>query len=402
MNPASCPNSERSACRFQRFVGVLQKTQYLNIAIEHNDVIAVLSDQNLQWSTKMYQKPKEPLQLVMIKQLFERAEKLARTQEVELDSMQSILLLDLCIEKTLNTIISDAETKSLFDKRDTNWSQLWQRAKDSVLEMIPESKIFMQRELTKLHEARNLSQHQGLIPRSSEVFQFVRAVKRFLKRLFSEFYGLEFEEFRYWKLIINEDIQKMFEVCESQYETGNYPITYIFSKYLYTSVLNKIRHVKNWLEEYTDIEIEVESKDLPTEVEQLISHISFLSRRLNSLTYFTHFLDHEIALIDLGLPRLQSKKFVELLRRIIAQEDYYTGEFQFEAHNAMGKQIMNQENARFILGYLFNFILRVQSLYPNEIYEIQIPETSKMSLEQLKSYFIDLYEKGRERERNIK
>src|ERR1051326_8221980 len=137
-----------------------------------------------------------PQQLLLVKQLYEDGCLLA-TGEDDVSLTKAIILIDLAIEQMLNQVLRDFypsfDPTAAAGRRDVNWGRLWQLAAQTLT-----GKGFAlphYRELSSLHEIRNLAQHNGSVRTQAEVRRYIQPAYEMLSGVFRDAYSQDFHSF---------------------------------------------------------------------------------------------------------------------------------------------------------------------------------------------------------------
>jgi hypothetical protein len=160
-------------------------------------------------------------QLILVKQLYEDARELAERRD-RLALTKAIILLDLSIEQLLKSILLN-HNPSFFiprGKSDINWKELWQNASDAVQK---EKGVALseQSESSSLHQLRNLVQHHGTEPPTSDVKRYIVSTARMLANSFRDAFDLDFDKLRSFDFVENNDLRRLLNESEEFLSNGN-------------------------------------------------------------------------------------------------------------------------------------------------------------------------------------
>jgi hypothetical protein len=161
-------------------------------------------------------KPRQ--QLLLVRDFYNDAERAAGRDD-NFSTSKGILFLDLAVEQMLLTIITALPTKVTIPKGELKWDQLWQTASDVMAEhghALPGKAA-----LRNLHQDRNRVQHAGATFHFTQARKYVGAVQHMLATTFQDAFNFDFENFREWDLVSNEDLRRWLQHYEDQLRGGN-------------------------------------------------------------------------------------------------------------------------------------------------------------------------------------
>lgn len=269
--------------------------------------------------------------------------------------MRAVFSLDFAVELMLNILIDNFAPNTTFDRDDVSWKTLWQTATQAVKDAnVINDRIPNHKQLKKLHDIRNLSQHQGCTPHGSDVTQLVAPVTHMISTCFDKGFGLSFENFRLWDVIHNDRLRQLLTQCERALENGlprESLVGAIIAFHEITSEIGKEIHFFSPLPHFSHYEERMRWQPW----------ISGISRNLDQLYVDT-------VLASLGLPLAETQEFRKLAREVRVT---LTASGDWEPFNRSGRTIEEfKECANFALGYLSTLALRVQEVYPDAIVRV--------------------------------
>ncbi len=170
-------------------------------------------------------------QLVRIKLLYSRAEKLS-AQSDDISLIQQIQLLDFTVETLLKLVIRVFPTPQSFALPQTGYflsiSELeksrykpdagFPRACDEVVGRIRDTAnniqirdLPLRKEIDRLHDLRNSVQHSATVPSVSDARQFLVLVETFLRNMYSDVFGVDYDQASSLSLIQDQSIRERLE-----------------------------------------------------------------------------------------------------------------------------------------------------------------------------------------------
>ena len=174
-------------------------------------------------------------QLIHIKQLYVRAEQLAKKDD-DVSLIMLVQLLDFIVELLLKLAIHSFKPPmnflppqkgyyykiSILENERYKPNMDFYRAWDEVVGIVRESMnnitisdLPLRRDMDRLHEIRNDVQHKGAIPSPKEVTKFIPLVESFLVDIYIEIFKEDFEKLSAVSLIADTQVR---EKIESAYD----------------------------------------------------------------------------------------------------------------------------------------------------------------------------------------
>lgn len=162
--------------------------------------------------------------LVLVRELVTDAEAMLTTDESRLQRFKAILLLDLAIERMLNTILSDTlhelgESEPNNARKD--FGSLWREA-DSRCRKVSGLGLRFHTQILSMHNARNRAQHHGEFPDSSTVRTAAQSATAFLRASFMQVYCLSFANFSHVELIENPALRQILGEVREMLDEGDF------------------------------------------------------------------------------------------------------------------------------------------------------------------------------------
>lgn len=166
-------------------------------------------------------------QLIHIKQLFLRAENISRNKD-DISLIMLAQMLDFVVETLLKLVIHTFPSPANFlpPQRGyyTKISQLeserykqnmdFYRSWDEVVGILRDSSnilgitdLSLRRDMDRLHEIRNDTQHKGATPNEKDLTNYVPLVRSFLSDCYQDIFGEDFEKLSALSLIQNSEVR---------------------------------------------------------------------------------------------------------------------------------------------------------------------------------------------------
>jgi hypothetical protein len=280
--------------------------------------------------------------------------------------MRAVFALDFAVEQMLNVLIDNFATDTNFGRDDVNWQMLWQTATTAVKKdaNVINDRIPHYRELKKLHDVRNLAQHGGCTPHSSDVTQFVVPVVNMISICFDKGFGLSFENFRLWDVIENSRLRELLTQCDQAIEDD-------------TPIYALIGAIRAFHEVRSEIEKEIPPltrPPTPTSSGSLTGgradpwwegeYRKFSEWITGTITSLRQ-LQIDSMFASLGLPMAETQKFRKLTEEISVKKNL-AGDWNVKQSIERSDEEF-KERANFALGYLSTLVLRAQEVYPEAL-----------------------------------
>jgi hypothetical protein len=266
--------------------------------------------------------------------------------------MRAVFALDFAVEQMLNVLIDNFAPDTTFGRDNIAWETLWQTATTAVGDAnVITDRIPHHRQLKKLHEIRNLSQHHGCTPHGSDVAQLVDPVVRMISVCFERCFDLSFENFRLWDVIQNPRLRELLAQCEQALENGIPRGSLIGSNRAFIEIASEMGK-ENPFSSSPPQFIHYEDR---RRWEQWISGVTKNLEQLH--------IDSILA--SLGLALAETQEFRRLTREIPVTV------MSDGSWNASNRSTRTDDelktSANFALGYLSRLALRAQEVYPDAL-----------------------------------
>lgn len=300
--------------------------------------------------------PKPRQQLLLVKELYKEAEQ-ASGREDTFSTSKGILFLDLAVEQMLLTIITMLPSKVTIPKGELKWEQLWQTASEVMADnghSLP-GKV----SLKNLHQDRNRVQHAGSTFHFTQVRKHIGPVHNMVGTTFQEAFALDFENFREWDFIENEDLRRWLRESEDFLEEGNALACIVGCIVAYGWVIDAVRKQTKLGRMRRSIGHEIRGT----------TFAKALNEVRKELLEDIRLLENEVVAIGVGLPVMDTRRFLKFTRVI--------GVFLAEAGNISvarhGHSLDNDPTvANFMLEYLARLIQLVADGYPDVLNTISV------------------------------
>lgn len=155
-------------------------------------------------------------QLLTIKQLHWIVRDLYAAKTDEASRIIAVILLDYVAESTLKTLLSNLPSTKPKPKKDPSFPDLWAK----VDELSGEEPLPLKFEIRSLHELRNLTQHRNAVPSIENVRDHSAYVLAFLRRVFSQFFELEFDDLTLASRVLDPALRAQLEAAETHLVAG--------------------------------------------------------------------------------------------------------------------------------------------------------------------------------------
>jgi hypothetical protein len=308
-----------------------------------------------------------PLQLLLVKQLYDDACILV-AREDDLSLIKSVILLDLSVEQMLNQILRDFHRDfsptANGGRKDVGWQRLWQHASPELKKM--GSELLNYRELSSLHEVRNLAQHNASIPTQAEVKRYVQPADEMMTRIFHDAYKQDFHNFTLWDLIPNEGLRQWLQDSESALSSGQSEISIAGCNVAHGLIISAIRNFTR-LRRFGRASVFSGSSfsGFPRGFPSMLS--SYLSQMMGAI----EFLEDEVVTIGAGMPLMDTRKFQKIGSDVLVfLAD--SGDIQINTKTSGSERGEVAQGARFMLNYLSRLVRLVDEAYPGVLEGIQV------------------------------
>lgn len=310
-------------------------------------------------------------QLLFVKQMHREAESYITGEKNRFSSLQSILLLDICVEKFLNMLVADYNQGEMGGRSHIKWETLWQNAVRAIKNQGHASGLVNYNQLKEMHEVRNLAQHCASIPNTEDVERFSSKVKEFLEDGFKKGYNIDFNQFVEINLVKNQSIRYLLQEVQKFIQQEEYTKAMHCLSLGYQHISRPIRgeyvthsFVRNGIGTLNV----AGSRDISTlanAIQQLDTHLSELNMKFNQVS-------DELMLLELGIQRSKCREFLQLC------DDHIVTHYSKDVKNMFLMQPLDPiiEADRIISAYNFFFelVITTEWLYPNEASNINIDE----------------------------
>lgn len=123
----------------------------------------------------------------------------------------TVILLDYAAESMLKTVLSSVPSRKVKIAKEPSFPDVW-RAIDSLSGQVP---VPFKPEILSLHRLRNLTQHANTKPSREDVANHTGYVGAFLRRLYLQFFDLDFDVLSLTTLVENEVLRQHLERAEA-------------------------------------------------------------------------------------------------------------------------------------------------------------------------------------------
>lgn len=313
-------------------------------------------------------------QLILVRQLFVDALALAARDE-RLSLTKAVILLDLAVEQSLNSVVLNFDPDFTPDeatgRQDMKWATLWTNA-TRTLNVAKGKRLAEYRELSRLHELRNLVQHNGTEPTRREVLRYQSAVEKMLNDLFLNAYGLNFQSFRPWDAVANVSLRQLLAECEYFVDNGDARICIAGCVYARRQIVAAVHEysISSWPFPWREA-VSPPYFAYGGLMDQPDPDVRELRRETAEVTKALHeqlrTLESDVLLTGLGVHFVDNRKFSSFGKTVNIGQ-YADGRFSLSFN---GEEKDRSETAAFMLDYLFKLIRRVDETYPEILPDVK-------------------------------
>lgn len=295
-------------------------------------------------------------QLILVKQLYEDARELAERRD-RLALTKAIILLDLSIEQLLKSILLN-HNPSFFiprGKSDINWKELWQNASDAVRK---EKGVALseQSESSSLHQLRNLVQHHGTEPPTSDVKRYIASTARMMANSFRDAFDLDFHKLRSFDFVENNDLRRLLNESEEFLSNGN-PVVCIIGCKLARKLIVDAIHRYTTNEKFDSLP--TARFDTSRDTQTVKKLANFISKFSESSSKRIKRLETEIILVGMGLPIVDTRRFMQL-QGATTEDLVSDGDLRVYIKTTDIDKDAETANANFLLEYLSRLLRLVE------------------------------------------
>lgn len=314
-----------------------------------------------------------PKQLLICKNFFSEAQRLAVLGD-DFSKMKAVLFLDFSVEILLNALVNDfandsqVENENLNPRQDMVWSTLWRNATQAVKNKI--RRIPNHRQLKLLREIRNLVQHAGMVPDSSDVSDSLNAVHDTLSKCFSVCYGLDFIEFKLWDVITNQQLRRLLKESQEALNSGKAVICLAGCKIAFDKLNGAIRANSPGSESIAEIERTSYKNNIPSNYMYDPTLADFLEKLSEKIGSELRRLHDDTQVANLGLSMADTAKFRRAYKGL-AINKALSGSIEILLFGEVSDEEREQD-ARQALDYLSSYSLLAQQAYPSVVENIRI------------------------------
>ena len=309
-------------------------------------------------------------QLILVKHLYQDARDTAE-QSSRLAQTKAIILLDLSIEQTLKNILLNLNPNYIIQKgrNDIQWRELWREASKAVQD-IKGVALSEQMESTRLHELRNLVQHNGTVPPTPEVQRYVVSTKQMLTDAFRDAFDLDFDNLRPWDFIGNADLRRLLNDSEEYLGSGQPVFCIIGCKLARRLIMDALRrHIQNPYD-FPPV-LRLRSYDESHALREFIQYVEELDEYTSKVISR---LETELIFVGLGLSIIDTRRFIQAAGPT-DESIAVDGQMHVNLHADEVNRAEVNELASFMLDYLYRLVRRIDEDRPDVLdgIEIKVP-----------------------------
>jgi hypothetical protein len=295
-------------------------------------------------------------QLLLVKELYREAEQ-AAARDDKFSTSKGLLFFDLAVEQMLLTVITALPSKTPIPKGELKWDQLWQTASDIMTEhghILPGKAA-----LKNLHQDRNRVQHAGATFHFTQVRKYVGPVQNMLATTFQDAFGFDFENFREWDLIENEDLRRWLKESEDFLSEGNVEACIVGCILAHQWIVGAIRSQTKASRARGSLGYDLRG----SVVEKAIQKVR------KELIEDIQLLENEVVTIGVGLPVMDTRRFLQLTK-ITHVFIAVAGNIQVALTG--DPRVKDSVTANYMLEYLVRLINLVEDGYPGVLNTIKV------------------------------
>lgn len=306
--------------------------------------------------------------LILIKQLFQDGSDSA-SRDDRLSLTKAMILLDLSVEQTLKVILLNLNPNFLIPKgrNDIGFKDLWREA-SAAIQSAAGTPLPEQNESARLHELRNLVQHNGTEPPPADVRRYVISTGRMLTEGFRLAFGIDFDNLRFWDFVANEDLRRLLNESEQYLKDRNPVLCIIGCKQARDLVIDAIGKYVARGRYSGDSFPSFEAKELGRALGEQARNLAEIHKYIVGLVQR---LETEVILIGMGMPIVDTRRFMQL-RGATVEALSMSGRMTVRIKESNPNREAETENARFMLNYLYRLIRRAEEDHPGLFDEIGI------------------------------
>lgn len=241
-----------------------------------------------------------------------------------------------------------------------------------ALRKVKQAQLTEIREMASLHALRNLVQHNGTEPSKSDVKRYLHAAGLMLTDSFSAAYGLDFQHFRLWDFISNVSLRRWLEYSDDLLQQGEVLGCMVGCIVAHERVVDAIReHTKSQRSRSSrahnlrDRRSDVLSRDDVNAIEKDMRAIrEDVYKEIDQL-------DNELVAIGVGLPVMDTRRFLQASEPILLTDDEEDG-LIISDERSKRERSDGARNAAFMLDYLSRLVRLVEESYPGALKSVKL------------------------------
>lgn len=313
----------------------------------------------------------------MTRQLFDEASQAAPRAD-DISRLRAILFLDLAVETLLNVLIEEAELDSSDDLRpDIAWKTLAQRGQEAARKLRTE--IPNLRRLGRMHEVRNLAQHNSTVPSVEDVARYLTPVRVACERVFKEAFGCSFANIRRWDLVPNDQIREQLARAASEIEAedSRTPVercAVVHARLLQGFKETTLRHGYSMLEfKLHSLRDGMRPRPFDQEPNRRLHEASekivdIIGSLFTELSDRVGDLEIELLSVALGTSILDTRRFARVMTGI--HINYYPGR---KVERIWLSNPPSLDDTRFVIDFTVDLIVSASVSFPEVVQAIELP-----------------------------
>jgi hypothetical protein len=282
--------------------------------------------------------------LILVKQLYQQAVVQSASQHSIISRILSVIGFDLAVETVLRAIVGSLDTS----KTPADGFQGLIQQCDSLLATAGCNPIPDKANIQYIHSIRNDAQHKAKYPNESDVSDCRTYARDFLQKIIFEVWGLDFEKISLTDIIQHEKVKQYLVDAELAFAQNDYQQAVQHASAGLTLALNRVESaIVGRLPSFAkgillvdssgELMSDSHSKDVYRAIEKMQDTLLYTALGMN----YAHFMEYRkvagyVAFTIDGTPRFHGQK-----------------------------EIIEQKDAEFVLSYVTNTIVQIESIVGN-------------------------------------
>lgn len=220
--------------------------------------------------------------------------------------------------------------------------------------------------LRNLHQDRNRVQHGGSTFHFTQARKYIRPVEHTLTSAFSNVFGIDFENFREWDFIENDDLRRWLKESEDALKQGGPTVCIAACNYIHRLIVKAVREYTTEMK-YLSSSVDLHMRGL--DMNDYASLARTLQKLNKEITEKIDLLDEELVAIGVGLPVMDTRRF-RRCGRLVSQVVFMDGHMDINWRE--GSLEERNTSAHFMLNYLSRLVSLIEEGYPGALGDVKI------------------------------